>query len=830
MQLRTKIFLFFLALSAIVIVIVFAYLEFVVRKSFKDSAVQNLESTIESDHSIYRAFTEGLKTDALSWSSDRYIKNLSEVILDESSSVKKRQEAALEFARYLRVEKMQNDPIVAIVDLLNKDGTVVASSRVERIGADELKEEREHQVHHFSQALSAGSGEVFLMGAVFEDDESVEPMFHVTTRMFSSEFDAEQKLKSLDGVLLVHFVALGDLSDVLSHSGKYSENKTLPLDKITPADEMETYLVNKDGFMVTSTGKGTLHHVAKNIITSPLVTACLANTPHEDALEYLNHNGVSVIGASFCLKEEGIVIVTEIPTDTVYEIFDGLIWRTILIGLGVFVAILLFLAFGFKRALQGIEDIASLAKRVKEGDFTTRLSVMSKDELGFISEAFNSILDEATKLQEGLVLSNKKLTLDSELLAKDLVQHKEEEEFMEKSKRATLNLLQDTWKTKENLEVRERRLKAVLEAIPNGIILINRSYNIEMVNPKVENLFGFSSKELLGKDLRSLVTIWQNTKEEINPSDSPIERTFLTNTPTMTSLEDELSITTEKRPFHLPVTIGAVPLHEDIHEPGIKAVVVVRDMTRDRELDEARSGFISIASHQLRTPLTTIRWYAEMLLDEDVGSLSATQRDFLNEIHSGTKRLYETIDLLLGISRIENGKQKAQPQDIDVALFTEEIVKEFSPQSNEKGIVFGVTPETEPVHVWLDPLRLRQVLLNLISNAVRYTNKGGLVDIFWSVDKKKQEVSFSVRDNGIGIPFHERGRIFSKFFRAENAFTQAPDGSGLGLALVKEIVSGWGGDITFETEEGKGTTFKFTIPLGMPVTVAENHTDGKMVG
>lgn len=351
-----------------------------------------------------------------------------------------------------------------------------------------------------------------------------------------------------------------------------------------------------------------------------------------------------------------------------------------------------------------------------------------------------------------------------------------------------------------------------------------------MVNPKVENLFGFSSKELLGKDLRSLVTIWQNTKEEINPSDSPIERTFLTNTPTMTSLEDELSITTEKRPFHLPVTIGAVPLHEDIHEPGIKAVVVVRDMTRDRELDEARSGFISIASHQLRTPLTTIRWYAEMLLDEDVGSLSATQRDFLNEIHSGTKRLYETIDLLLGISRIENGKQKAQPQDIDVALFTEEIVKEFSPQSNEKGIVFGVTPETEPVHVWLDPLRLRQVLLNLISNAVRYTNKGGLVDIFWSVDKKKQEVSFSVRDNGIGIPFHERGRIFSKFFRAENAFTQAPDGSGLGLALVKEIVSGWGGDITFETEEGKGTTFKFTIPLGMPVTVAENHTDGKMVG
>jgi len=118
-----------------------------------------------------------------------------------------------------------------------------------------------------------------------------------------------------------------------------------------------------------------------------------------------------------------------------------------------------------------------------------------------------------------------------------------------------------------------------------------------------------------------------------------------------------------------------------------------------------------------------------------------------------------------------------------------------------------------PVVVSQDSLTLRQVVLNLISNAIRYSNENGTIEIKWSVDNEKKEVVYMVRDNGIGIPENQRPRIFSKFFRAENARAWAPDGSGLGLALVKDLVESWGGKVWFEGTEGQGTTFFFTVPL-----------------
>lgn len=244
------------------------------------------------------------------------------------------------------------------------------------------------------------------------------------------------------------------------------------------------------------------------------------------------------------------------------------------------------------------------------------------------------------------------------------------------------------------------------------------------------------------------------------------------------------------------------------------AVIVFRDVTKDRELDDAKSGFISVASHQLRTPLTSIRWYSEMLLSEDAGALNPAQRDFMKEIHGGAERLYQTVDLLLGLSRVESGKIKIEKINIDLGVFTAEVEKEMSALAEEKKVTMMVSPPSgESVHVLLDPLMLRQVVINLLSNAIRYSNDGGVVEIRWWAGENG-EAGYAVRDTGIGIPESQRARIFSKFFRAENALQKAPDGSGLGLALVKELVEGWGGRVWFESIEGQGATFFFTIPKG----------------
>ena len=823
MQLRTKIILLVTTIALLVSAVFLVFLFYFVKPSFKIEAVGDIKTISETNKSTYEAFVEGLKSRARNWSSDRYVKGLGEKILTSDPSSKAYPNSIEEFRRYFVEEKMLNDPSVIIVDLLDKDGIIVASSRGERVGVNEYEEELEYKARHFSKTITAGFGEVYLMGAVFEEDEDDRPMFHATTRLFSTRIDDQGHFVPLDGVLLIHFVSTKELSSILSKAVSAqgsAESSMETYSGVSMVKDIETYLVNANGLVVASTG------MFNGIEKSPLVKRCFTQDPEESVLEYINHHGISVMGTSSCFSEDGLVLISEIPIMQIYALFNQLIVETFVVGFTVFLFVAIPLTLAGRRFVGRVEKIAKLSKKVAEGDFTVRAPETFKDEIGSIARTINIILDTANTFQEDQKIANKKLAESAEILSRDLAEHKDQEQFLEQSKRATLNLLEDTWKAKEGLEVKERRLQAILSAIPTAVFLIDRNYHIEMTNPLAEQFTGFSGKDLLGRDFRTIITTWKKQKEKLPKNECPIEKTFLTNLAQTTGLEDELSMTTEKHPLYLPVTISATPLREDIHDTAVKAVVVIRDITKDRELDQARSGFISIASHQLRTPLTTIRWYSEMLLDEDVGSLSPSQRDFLTEIHEGTQRLYKTIDLLLGISRVESGKQKAEPQNIDLTMFTQEIMKELSPQANEKKLVMGmIPPPGDPLMVWIDPLRLRQVITNLLSNAIRYNNNDGLIEVLWRIAEDGREISYSVRDNGIGIPESDRGRIFTKFFRAKNALAQAPDGSGLGLPLVKDIVETWGGQIHFETTQDKGSIFTFTIPLVSAVSYLPN-TEG----
>lgn len=811
MQLRTKIILLFTVLSALVVGAVLLFLFYYIKPGFRADATGDIKIISEANNSLYITFTEGLKNRVRNWSSDRYVKELGQVILSADSASKEYSRAVLDFKRYFLEEKMLSDSSVLIVDLLDKNGIVVASSRTERVGINEYQEEFERHAHYFSKTITAGFGEVYLKGAVFEEDEDSRPMFHATTRLFSTLLNAEGRFTPLDGVLLVHFAPLQEFSDILSKASLRQTNAQLSVDgahKGVVIKDVETYLADEGGRVVLSTNG------MNGFVDSPLVKDCFSGHSEDSTFEYVNTRGVSVVGSASCLREDGLVLINEVPTAQIYALLNQIVIETLTIGFLVFLFVVTLLTLAGTRFVRGVEKIADLSKKVALGDFTVRAPETRKDEIGSIAHALNTILDTANTLQGDQKKANKKLAEYAEKLKKDISDHEDQEKFLEQSKRATLNLLEDTWKTKEALEIRERRLQALLAAIPNAIFLIDRDYKIEMVNPRAEKFTGFSNKELVGKDFRSTITFWKKQREKIGQEESPIEKTFLTGIMQFTGLEDEITLTTEKHSIHLPVTISVTALREDVHDGRVKAVVVVRDITHDRELDEARSGFISIASHQLRTPMTTIRWYSEMLLDENTENLSSSQRDFLKEIHEGSKRLYQIIDLLLVISRVEGGKQKAEPQKIDLKIFTQEILKELSPQSNAKKLIVSMFPsKREPLVVWLDPLRLRQVVTNLLTNAIRYNNEGGILEVSWDVTEDNTQVSYSVRDTGIGVPLVDQSKMFTKFFRAENALAQAPDGSGLGLPLVKDIVEDWDGQIDFNTVEGEGSTFSFTMPL-----------------
>ncbi|MFZ2303850.1 MAG: ATP-binding protein [Minisyncoccia bacterium] len=810
MKLRTKATIFFATLFIVVTSLTVIFIENVVGGAFKKQIANDFFVIAEQSEGTYFAFLEGIKARVADWSSDSKIVSISKGIISAGAGTYERTRLANEFAAYISKSKMPFDETVKIVDLLDKNGIVVASTESARIGIDELKEELEFEAHHFSKSIVSPFNSPYIKSFVFEQDKEGEPMTHATTRIF--DIGADGIAKPVDAVLLTHFANTKNLASALGVDVEESEVKD-PEGRVTSMALLKTYktsdiyLVDRNGILVTPS------RYMKNVTLRPKVDTlpvrkCVDNGK-EVISEYENFLGNSVLGASMCIKNDGLVLIVEIHKDEIFAPLD-MIKRFVVAG-GIILAtfgILITILF-IRIPLKRIDEVISALERVMNGDFSFQVPVRAKDETGRLATMFNTMIESIRTNQKKMKESKFELEEMNLTLEKDVEEHKEQEKFLEESKRATLNLLEDSWNTKEKLEEEGSRLQTILASIEDGLVLIDNEYKIVLVNAKALQIFAMSLTDLLGKDMRDVAKLCRQ-KVNIEPGQWPTEEVLITKKSITTTLEDNFCITTKGRETQLPIAFSIAPLSGKYS--GI--VIVIRDVTKDRELDEAKSGFISVASHQLRTPLTSIRWYSEMLLSQDAGPLNDSQKDFMNEIHGGAERLYQTVDLLLGISRVESGKLKTERTSINMNLFTGEITKELASQIDMKNLSLSVIPpDREPVIVWLDSLTLRQVILNLISNAIRYTNDHGIIEIKWWMGDEGREVVYMVHDNGIGIPEKERPRIFSKFFRAENARSHVPDGSGLGLALVKELVDSWGGKIWFDSAEGQGTTFFFTIPL-----------------
>ena len=241
-----------------------------------------------------------------------------------------------------------------------------------------------------------------------------------------------------------------------------------------------------------------------------------------------------------------------------------------------------------------------------------------------------------------------------------------------------------------------------------------------------------------------------------------------------------------------------------------------------RELDQAKDEFISMASHQLRTPLTVIKGYLSMLLEGDVGKITKGQEEFVHEAFDGSSRMVGLINDLLNVSRMDTGRFFIEPTEVDIEELVSQEVKELQKQAGDKGLYLKIAKTGKIPHVWVDETKIRQVVMNFIDNALYYTEEGGVTV---KLEKIKDMVIYSVVDTGVGIPKAEQPKIFEKFFRAGNARKIRPDGTGLGIYLAKRVVEDHGGEIFFESSEGHGSTFGFKIPYrkhAMPEK--DNHT------
>jgi signal transduction histidine kinase len=230
-------------------------------------------------------------------------------------------------------------------------------------------------------------------------------------------------------------------------------------------------------------------------------------------------------------------------------------------------------------------------------------------------------------------------------------------------------------------------------------------------------------------------------------------------------------------------------------------------------IDKAKTEFVSLASHQLRTPLTSIGWYAEMLLAEDAGSINDEQKNYLNEIYKGNQRMVELVNSLLNVSRIDLGTFAIDPEAVNLEMLAQSVAQEQRPQTVAKKITLTLELAQSLPTMNADPKLLRIILQNLLSNAIKYTPDEGNVTL--RINSKDKKVFIEVADTGYGVPDDQKDKIFTKLFRADNVREKDTEGTGLGLYLVKAIVEETGGSVWFESEQNKGTTFFVTLPIEM---------------
>lgn len=228
-------------------------------------------------------------------------------------------------------------------------------------------------------------------------------------------------------------------------------------------------------------------------------------------------------------------------------------------------------------------------------------------------------------------------------------------------------------------------------------------------------------------------------------------------------------------------------------------------------LDVAKDEFVSMASHQLRTPLTSVKGYISMLLDGDAGKLTETQQKLLSEAFKSSERMVGLIGDFLSVSRVQTGRFVIEMHPNDLVDIVAQEVDSLQEMARTHSLTLHFNKPKKPVKVNIDEEKIRQIIMNFIDNAVYYTHAGGAIKVTVAVEGN--EALLTVTDNGIGVPASEQEKLFAKFFRATNARKQRPDGTGVGLYLAKKVISGHKGKLIFESKEGKGSTFGFSLPL-----------------
>lgn len=500
------------------------------------------------------------------------------------------------------------------------------------------------------------------------------------------------------------------------------------------------------------------------------------------------------------ITDTGFYLVSEVHRDRVISAaYSTAMIISLMIILSVATTIIVLWLL-LAKTLSPISSLNNMAMSVGRGNFNVTNNVNTGDELSALGKVIESMAVSLKNRYNDLeeIVSERTKSLESKT------------KTLTRSQKAIQNLLEDTNDAKleaENLASDLLKFQKAVEGASDHIVITDPDGFILYANQAVTTLTGYSNREVIGKKAGSpdlwggqmegsfYKTLWQTIK---------IDKKVFSG-----------EITNRRKNGQKYIALASISPILNKDGEVVFFVGIERDATVEREVDRMKTEFVSFASHQLRTPLSAMKWFAEMLLAGDAGKLSKEQKEFVQNIYDSNERMTHLVKDLLDISRIESGRIIIDPKPTDIVSLTKSVLSEVSIKSKQKKQTIITSFNGKLPLINLDTTLIRNVILNLLTNSVKYTPEKGEIIIF--ISRKSKNVLIQVSDNGYGIPKAQQSQTFQKFFRASNAIRKETEGTGLGLYLVKAIVESSGGKVWFESAEGKGTSFWFSLPInGIP--------------
>lgn len=427
------------------------------------------------------------------------------------------------------------------------------------------------------------------------------------------------------------------------------------------------------------------------------------------------------------------------------------------LGVAGLLAIGVGLAFGLvlsNRLVRPIREITDATARIAGGDYDVEVPERTGDELGDLARRFNEMADRLRAYRAMNV---------GELMAE------------------------------------KRKSEAIIRSIDDGLVVVDNQFRVVDLNPAAARILDHQGRDVAGLHFLEVVrndTLFEQVRRTVESGRAA-------------EIEDQQRFLTtdrsgERRHFEAVV----IPVRGE--SDGLAgAILMLRDVTKLRELDRMKSEFVATASHELRTPLTSIAMSLDLVEEHAGPQLDAAERDLLQGTRADVERLRSLVSDLLDLSRIEAGRIELDIQAVDASLICERVQEVMFSQAEERAVILQLRLPEDLPEVRADVNKMTWVLTNLVSNALRYSESGARVEV--SAAPFESSVHLTVRDEGEGIPYEFQSRIFDKFIQVEDG--RRPEGTGLGLAICREIVRAHGGTIWVESEPGEGSSFTFTLPV-----------------